>query len=335
LQGVVQRPVSPAKQAAAAFALSGHRPGSAQILRNQFFANHPALAHASFRGRLTQFASRDRHRFLPIIVVGFIGPLFWPYAYDDFLNYTFNAYAYDTFWPTAYDDVYGGITGVYQAGFGPGYAPSGSESAEQSGAELSSSVCADQTKDVTDWRIDQIAQVVEPDEVQRAAFEEFKADMAKAADALKAACPTDLPSTPTGRIDAMRVRVSAMLEAVRTVRAPVAKFYDLLNDEQKARFNALPSGQDQNEPERRRNLSVLCSARASGISSVSIRGAAAVRSIRTLSRKFPLLNGVGRAGNIARPIFSPNSCSASSPAAFGPSRSTLPLNLLAASVLSI
>jgi hypothetical protein len=37
---------------------------------------------------------------------GFIGPLFWPYAYDDFLNYTFYPYAHDAFWPSAYDDVY-------------------------------------------------------------------------------------------------------------------------------------------------------------------------------------------------------------------------------------
>jgi hypothetical protein len=62
-----------------------------------------------------------------------------------------------------------------------------------------------------------------------------------------------------------------LLEAVRTVRAPLAKFYALLNDEQKARFNALSAGEDQNEPERRRSLSVLCSERASGISSVLIR----------------------------------------------------------------
>jgi len=66
--------------------------------------------------------------------------------------------------------------------------------------------------------------------------------MAKAVDLLKAGCPTDLASTPTGRIEAMRLRLSAMLEAVRTVRAPLAKFYALLNDEQKARFNAC--GQD-------------------------------------------------------------------------------------------
>ena len=271
LQGVVRHTLPPANQAAAAFALSGHRPGSAQILRNQFFANRPALAHASFRGRLTQFASRDRHRFLPVIVIGFIGPLFWPYAYDDFLNYTFYAYAYDTFWPAAYDDVYGGLTGVYESGVGPGYAASGSQPVDQSSAELSSGLCTDQTAGVTDWRIDEIARSVEPDEAQRTALDELKTAMAKAADVLKAACPTDLPSTPTGRISAMRVRLLAMLEAVRTVRASLATFYDLLNDEQKARFNALPSGEDQNEPERRRNLSVLCSERASGISSVSIR----------------------------------------------------------------
>jgi hypothetical protein len=52
---------------------------------------------------------------------------------------------------------------------------------------------------------------------------------------------------------------------------PLAKFYALFNDEQRARFNAVPSGEDQNEPERRRNLSVLCSERASGIASVPIR----------------------------------------------------------------
>jgi hypothetical protein len=262
----------PTNQAANAFALAGvHRPGSAQILRNPFFANRAALGHAIFRGRFTQFTSRHHHRFLPITVVGFIGPLFWPYAYDDFLNYTFYPYAYDAFWPAAYDDVYNGITGVYESGVGPGYAASGSGPAHQSSAELSSGLCASQTAGVTDWRINEIAQIVEPDETQRAALEELKTAMAKAIDVLKAACPSDLPSTPTGRIEAMHVRLSAMLEGVRTVRAPLAKLYELLNDEQKARLNSLQSGEDQNEPERRRNLSVLCSERASGISTVPIR----------------------------------------------------------------
>jgi hypothetical protein len=274
LLGSVRQIPRPTNQAANAFALSGvHRFGSGQILRNPLFVNRPALAHTIFRGRFAQFSSRHHQHFLPIIAVGFIGPLFWPYAYDDFLNYTFYPYAYDAFWPGAYDDVYDGITGIYGSGIAPGYAGSGTGPAYvgRPGAEVSSSLCAGQTTGVTDWRINEIAQLVEPDEAQRAALEELKTAMAKAVDLLKAGCPTDLPSTPTGRIEAMRVRLSAMLEAVRTVRAPLAKFYALLNDEQKARFNAVPSGEDQNEPERRRTLSVLCSERGSGISSVPIR----------------------------------------------------------------
>jgi hypothetical protein len=271
--GSVRQIPRPTNQAANAFALSGvHRFGSGQILRNPFFVNRPVLAHTIFRGRFAQFSSRHHQHFLPIIAVGFIGPLFWPYAYDDFLNYTFYPYAYDAFWPGAFDDVYEGITGVYGAGIAPGYAGSSTGRLQPPSAEVSSGLCGGQTAGVTDWRTNQIAQLVEPDEAQRTALEELKTATAKAVDLLKAECPTDLPSTPTGRIEAMRVRLSAMLEAVRTVRAPLAKFYALLNDEQKARFNALSPGEDQNEPERRRNLSVLCSERASGIlSSVPIR----------------------------------------------------------------
>ena len=50
-------------------------------------------------------------------VLGFVGPLFWPYAYNDFVDYTFSPYAYDTFWPYAYDDLYQGIYGNYAPGY--------------------------------------------------------------------------------------------------------------------------------------------------------------------------------------------------------------------------
>jgi hypothetical protein len=186
------------EQAANAFALSGvHRFGSSQILHNPLFVNRPALAHTVFRGRFAQFSSRHHQHFLPI-VIGFIGPLFWPYAYNDFLNYTFYPYAYDAFWPGAYDDVYDGITGVYGPGIGPAYVGTGGRLQPPS-AELNSSLCVGQTAGVTDWRINEIAQIVEPDEAQRAGLEELKTAMATAVDLLKAGCPTDLPSTPTGR----------------------------------------------------------------------------------------------------------------------------------------
>ena len=39
----------------------------------------------------------------------------------------------------------------------------------------------------------------------------------------------------------MEKRLSAMLAAVKTVQPVLAKFYDALSDEQKARFNTLRS----------------------------------------------------------------------------------------------
>jgi hypothetical protein len=43
--------------------------------------------------------------------------------------------------------------------------------------------------------------------------------------------------TPTGRLAAMEQRIEAMLQALATVRPALSKFYAVLNDEQKARFN--------------------------------------------------------------------------------------------------
>src|SRR5260370_36324768 len=96
-----------------------------------------------------------------------------------------------------------------------------------------------------------MTQTVAPNDAQRAVLDELKDATARALDILKAACPTALPSTPTGRIEVMRQRVDAMLRAVRTIRPVVEKFYQSLNDEQKARFNALsPDNPDQQQAPR-------------------------------------------------------------------------------------
>ena len=62
---------------------------------------------------------------------------------------------------------------------------------------------------------------------------------AKSADGLKANCPIYAAVTPTGRIEAMEKRLEATHSAVTTVQPALAKFYDGLSDEQKARFNSL------------------------------------------------------------------------------------------------
>jgi hypothetical protein len=275
------------------FQLAGvNQASSDRMLRNPAlagrFGNRPggtlegrALARATFQGGFANHWWKHHHHrfFKPVFVIGFVGPLFWPYAYSDFVDYTFYPYAYDTFWPSAYDDVYTGMFGSYALGYGGGgsyraagrpqggtyTAPGGGRAA---GGPVAADICTGQTAGLTDWPIDRIAQTVEPTDAQRAALDEIKAATASALDILKASCPTDLPSTPTGRLAAMRVRLDAMTQAVRTVRPALDKFYQSLTDEQKARFNAL--GGEENEQQTRRDLTQMCGARAAGIGNLPI-----------------------------------------------------------------
>ena len=93
--------------------------GRAAVLRNNTFASlskrsptNRTLATSTFKGRL---AGKDwphpnggwywRHHH-PFIVIGWFGPLFWPFGYWDFIDYVFWPYAYDEFWPFAYDDLF-------------------------------------------------------------------------------------------------------------------------------------------------------------------------------------------------------------------------------------
>jgi hypothetical protein len=248
----------------------GKRATAGRALRNPSFAgqaaardpNARALARSTFQGRF--FDPGWRRHYARPIVIGWLGPLFWPYAYDDFVDYTFYPYAYDTFWPYAYDDLYDGMFGAYALGYGGTYAAVGrrpSSRARTVGADL----CSGQTAGLTDWPIERIAQTVEPDDAQRAALDGLKDATAQALDILRASCPTNLPSTPTGRIEAMRQRLAAMLQAVRIVRPAMETFYQSLDDEQKARFNALSPDESSGRHQSRHDLLQACGRRPSGI----------------------------------------------------------------------
>lgn len=54
---------------------------------------------------------------------------------------------------------------------------------------------------------------------------------------MQAACPTDLPLTPPGRLAAIEGRIDALRQGTQVLRPALAKFYAVLNDEQKARLN--------------------------------------------------------------------------------------------------
>src|SRR6185312_1369515 len=151
----------------------------------------------TFRGRFAQSAfagERHHHHHHLGVVLGFAGAVFWPYAYDDFVNYTFSPYAYDTFWPYAYDDVFAGIYGGYAPEYyasGDTYAYAGSAGSESvydraasrasqttgSTAPSASSerICSGQAKGLTDFSIQKIADQVQPNQDQQALLDALKA----------------------------------------------------------------------------------------------------------------------------------------------------------------
>ena len=253
------------------------------VLRNPAYANiasgdpaDRALARATFGGRFAQarlVQQGDRLRRPVGRVIGFAGPLFWPYGYEDFIDYTFSPYAYDTFWPVAYDDLLDGIYGPYAPAYSgdallsnnatgggtayvygnetgawissgarrPGAARPAGSAEGGGGAGGAAQICSSRIEGLVQFPITRIAQQVEPKGDQQALLENLKHVTAEALETLRAACPSDLPSTPTGRLEAMRSRVAAMLQAVRTIEPALQVFYQSLSDEQKERFNALDS----------------------------------------------------------------------------------------------
>jgi LTXXQ motif family protein len=100
-------------------------------------------------------------------------------------------------------------------------------------------ICSERSNAVAQLSIDDIERNVRPNEAQRPNLDELRKASLHAADAIQASCPKDAPLTVTTRLEAVEGRLSAMLDAIKTVRGPLEKFYDSLQDEQKARFNRM------------------------------------------------------------------------------------------------
>jgi histone H3/H4 len=247
----------------------GNRAIANVALRSQF---GPARFHGGFFGSAWPWWRGG-------LVLGWFGPVFWPYVYSDFFDYVFWPYAYDDFWPYAYDDVYYGIYGPY-AYYGPyGFSGAGGRgvsygryAARATGSvRRAAEICSNQAPELTDWPVARIAEVVEPTDAQRAALDELRAASAKLVDMLKSSCPKDLPSIPPGRLAAMESRLQVMLAAVQTVRPTLERFYQSLSDEQKARFNAIALADDSRAAGKdQHDLATFCDQRAPGVTDLPI-----------------------------------------------------------------
>jgi hypothetical protein len=191
---------------------------------------------------------------------GWIGPLYWPFAYYDMYDYAMWGNGYDdSFWGYGYGDIFAGMFAPYGYDDLTGYLPQYASSNPNDLAPVSpasgtptaatdqlSQMCGDDSHDIAGLPIDQFQQAIQPTDEQRAALDDLANASLKAAQDIKAACPTDLALTAPSRLAAMQQRINAMIAAVATVQPPLEKFYGLLNDDQKERLAALGKDQRQN-----------------------------------------------------------------------------------------
>jgi hypothetical protein len=189
---------------------------------------------------------------------GWAGPVFWPFLYGDVFSFAFWPYGYyDPFWALGPDFLLASIFAPgpyygYDYGYGAGYygyAGSadiyfGRRAARTSGgerarAEAAAESCSGLAPGVTDLPIEQIRRRIHPTGAAAAALDALSAAAFKASDIVQASCPSDVPLTPVARLDAAETRLEAMLQAVDTVRDPLAKFYGALSDDERQRFDAM------------------------------------------------------------------------------------------------
>jgi hypothetical protein len=213
--------------------------------------NLPPAHQAAFRADPKNFAEHRRrfadneafrpfwhHGWHPWHHLGWIGPLFWPFAYGDVFYYALwpdYYYDVDPFWAYGYGDIYAAVFSPYDyADYVQG--PRAIVHMTRLTQAVAQS-CSDEAAEVTGWPIDQIQAAVQPDQQQTALLDDLANALVKASDEVKANCPTTVSFTPTGRLAEMQQRLEALVDAVNIVSPPLDKFYDSLSDEQKARFN--------------------------------------------------------------------------------------------------
>lgn len=165
---------------------------------------------------------------------GWVGPVFWPFAHDDLttaiiLGDTTSLSLY------GYGDIYAAIFAPYAVTELAAYTtPQGRRGRRVPTAET---VC--DASDTGGLPVDRIAAAVQPNELQRTALDELATAWASARDTIRAACPTQVPAMAIERLGLMRERIEAMIKATDAVAPSLAKFLDLLDDDQKAKLDGL------------------------------------------------------------------------------------------------
>jgi hypothetical protein len=182
---------------------------------------------------------------------GWVGPLFWPFAYYDINDYALWGGGYGgPFWDYGYNDIYAGIFAPYGYNDLLGYRPQAAvryasrrDRAAYAAIDPLAQMCGDDNGEFAGFPVNQIRQAIQLNDAQRAALDDVASASAKAAQTVKSACPADISLTAPNRLAVMQQRIEAMIAAVGLLQPSLQRFYDVLNDEQKALLNALIENQ--------------------------------------------------------------------------------------------
>ncbi len=174
---------------------------------------------------------------------GWVGPLFWPFAYYDIWDYAFWGDGMG-FWGYGYRDIYAAIFTPYDEDELARYVspPQGRKFRSFPSLER---VCSDHAGELASLPVEQIRQSMRLSEEQHSTLDDLRKASVEAAQIIHAACPTEAASTPSGRLAGMQQRLEAMKSAIARIRTPFEEFYEQLDDDQKAELAAL---NDQRAP---------------------------------------------------------------------------------------
>jgi hypothetical protein len=170
---------------------------------------------------------------------GWVGPLFWPFAIYDIYDYTL----WDDgtgLWNYGYPDIYAAIFAPYGHDDLAAYTAASRFGRRHHRVAPLQEFCGDNGSEIAGLLNNQIQLAMQPNnEAQRAALDDLANALNSAAQIVRASCPAQTAFTAPDRLAAMQQRIGTMIKAVQAVQQPLGKFYDLLDDEQEARLNAL------------------------------------------------------------------------------------------------
>ena len=188
---------------------------------------------------------------------GWVGPLFWPFADDDLTDAVLLGDG-APLWAYGYADIYAAIFAPYGTSELAAYAAAPSR---RSRVPSLQQLC--DTGDSTGFPTERISALLQPNEVQRAALDELEAAWISAGETIRASCPSQAATTAADRFALMQGRLDAMIGALDVIAPPLTKFYDLLDDGQKASLDALAKDQNKDPRETRKERRIASAAERS------------------------------------------------------------------------